>query len=327
MTEADRFAELLSRVAREVTLRQAADVCCGDLTLEQFQTLQAVSASSDPLSIGALSARLRVALSTMSRNVSVLERNGYLLRARSAEDGRIVHVGISPKGKRALETLRCDERDVLADVYQRLPAGDRPRVVKALEVLRTCLDASNGARGGLLSADPAPKEPSGPLAPRSGERVRVRGSGPRPSLGRRVVAEGVGTAFLLATVIGSGIMAERLAGGNVALALLANTLATGAGLLALILTFGGVSGAHFNPAVSVADASQGGIAWRDVGAYVAAQLLGAFAGVALAHLMFDAPLFSASRHVRAGFGQLVGEFVATFGLIAVIRGSSRAGAA
>jgi DNA-binding MarR family transcriptional regulator len=144
MTEADRFAELLSRVAREVTLRQAADVCCGDLTLEQFQTLQAVSAS-DPLSIGALSARLRVALSTMSRNVSVLERNGYLLRARSAEDGRIVHVGISPKGKRALETLNCDERDVLADVYQRLPAGDRPRVVRALEVLRTCLDASNGA--------------------------------------------------------------------------------------------------------------------------------------------------------------------------------------
>jgi glycerol uptake facilitator-like aquaporin len=154
----------------------------------------------------------------------------------------------------------------------------------------------------------------------------VRGSGPAASLGRRVVAEGVGTAFLLATVIGSGIMAERLAGGNVALALLANTLATGAGLLALILTFGGVSGAHFNPAVSVADASQGGVAWRDVGAYVAAQILGAFAGVALAHLMFDAPLFSASRHVRSGFGQLAGEFVATFGLIAVIRGSSRAGA-
>jgi glycerol uptake facilitator-like aquaporin len=164
--------------------------------------------------------------------------------------------------------------------------------------------------------------PSGLLAPRSGERVRERGPA---SLPRRVVAEALGTAFLLATVIGSGIMAERLAGGNVALALLANTIATGAGLLALILTFGGVSGAHFNPAVSVADASQGGIAWRDVGAYVAAQLLGAFAGAALAHLMFDAPLFSASRHVRSGFGQLAGELVATFGLIAVIRGSSRAG--
>ena len=161
MTEADRFAELLSRVAREVTLKQAADVCCGDLTLEQFQTLQAVSAS-DPLSIGALSARLRVALSTMSRNVSVLERNGYLLRARSAEDGRIVHVGISPKGKRALETLRCDERDVLADVYQRLPAGDRPRVVKALEVLRTCLDASNGAAAACCPPIPLRKSPPVP---------------------------------------------------------------------------------------------------------------------------------------------------------------------
>ena len=159
MSEGDRFAELLSRVAREITLRQAADVCCGDLTLEQFQTLQAVSAS-DPLSIGALSAQLRVELSTMSRNVSVLERNGYLLRARSAEDGRIVHVSISPKGKRALETLRCDERDVLADVYQRLPAGERPRVVKALEVLRTCLDGSNGAAAACCPPVPIRKSAS-----------------------------------------------------------------------------------------------------------------------------------------------------------------------
>jgi glycerol uptake facilitator-like aquaporin len=147
---------------------------------------------------------------------------------------------------------------------------------------------------------------------------------PPSSLGRRVVAEGVGTALLLATVIGSGIMGERLAGGNVALALLANTIATGAGLLALILTFGGVSGAHFNPAVTVADASQGGTAWREVGPTVAAQLIGAFAGVALAHLMFDAPLFTASRHVRSGFGQLTGELVATFGLISVIQGCARA---
>jgi glycerol uptake facilitator-like aquaporin len=146
----------------------------------------------------------------------------------------------------------------------------------------------------------------------------------RPSLGRRVTAEGVGTALLLATVVGSGIMAERLAGGNVAIALLANTIATGAGLAALILTFGGVSGAHFNPAVTVADATQGGLAWRDVGPYVAAQLAGAFAGVALAHLMFDAPIFSASQHVRSGVGQLAGEFTATFGLISVIWGCSRA---
>lgn len=151
---------------------------------------------------------------------------------------------------------------------------------------------------------------------------------PRPaSLLRRVVAETVGTALLLATVVGSGIMAERLSGGNVALALLANTVATGAGLVALILTFGGISGAHFNPAVTVADASQGGLRSRDVVPYVAAQVVGAFAGVALAHLMFEAPVFSASRHVRAGFGQLTGEFTATFGLVAVIWGCSRTRAA
>jgi glycerol uptake facilitator-like aquaporin len=148
--------------------------------------------------------------------------------------------------------------------------------------------------------------------------------GPRSrSLARRVVAEGIGTALLLATVVGSGIMAERLSGGNVALALLANAIATGGGLVALILTFGGISGAHFNPAVTVADASQGGLRWRDVPPYVAAQLFGAFVGVALAHVMFDAPVFSASRHVRAGTGQLASEFVATFGLISVIWGCSR----
>jgi glycerol uptake facilitator-like aquaporin len=150
-----------------------------------------------------------------------------------------------------------------------------------------------------------------------------RGATSPGSLSRRLVAEAIGTAFLLATVVGSGIMAERLAGGNVALALLANTLATGAGLVALILTFGGISGAHFNPAVTIAAASQGQIAWRDILPYVAAQIAGAFAGVALAHLMFDAPIFSASRHVRSGLGQLAGEFTATFGLVSVIAGCSR----
>jgi glycerol uptake facilitator-like aquaporin len=123
--------------------------------------------------------------------------------------------------------------------------------------------------------------------------------------------------------VGSGIMAERLAGGNGALALLANTIATGAGLVALILTFGGTSGGHFNPAVTIADASQGGLPWRSVPPYIAAQVGGAFLGVALAHLMFGAPMFSASPHVRAGVGQLAGEFIATFGLISVIWGCSR----
>jgi glycerol uptake facilitator-like aquaporin len=139
-----------------------------------------------------------------------------------------------------------------------------------------------------------------------------------------VVAEGLGTAFLLAIVIGSGVMGERLCGGNVAIALLANTLATGAGLIALILTFGPVSGAHFNPAVTVADASQpGGLPWRYVLPYVLAQIVGALAGVAIAHAMFGLPLFSASEHVRSGTGQLVGEFVATFGLLATIFGCAR----
>jgi glycerol uptake facilitator-like aquaporin len=145
----------------------------------------------------------------------------------------------------------------------------------------------------------------------------------RPSLARRLAAEAVGTAILLATVVGSGIMAERLAGGNVAVALLANTIATGAALVALILTFGPISGAHFNPAVTLADAWQGGIAWSTVPPYVAAQIVGAFAGVASAHLMFELPLFFASQHVRSGPAQMFSEFVATFGLLAVIWGCVR----
>jgi glycerol uptake facilitator-like aquaporin len=143
---------------------------------------------------------------------------------------------------------------------------------------------------------------------------------PRASLGRRVVAEAVGTAFLLAAVVGSGITGERLAGGNVAVALLANTLATGAALVALILTFAPISGAHFNPAVTIADAAQGGLRWSDVPAYVTVQVLGAFAGVAAAHAMFEMPLFFASRHARSGPAQAFSEFVATFGLLAVIWG-------
>ena len=142
-------------------------------------------------------------------------------------------------------------------------------------------------------------------------------------MARRAVAEALGTAFLLAAVVGSGIMGDRLAGGNVAIALLANTIATGAALVTLILTFGSISGAHFNPAVTLADASQGGLAWRDVPGYVAAQLTGAFAGVAVAHLMFGEAVFSASRHVRSGGAQLFSEFVATFGLLCVIWGCAR----
>lgn len=146
---------------------------------------------------------------------------------------------------------------------------------------------------------------------------------PDVNLTRRLTAEAVGSAMLLATVVGSGIMGERLSGGNVAVALLANTLATGAILVALILTFGPVSGAHFNPAVTLADASQGGLPWRDVPGYVLSQVAGAFAGVAAADVMFELPVFFASGKVRAGGAQLFSEFVATFGLLAVIRGCVR----
>ena len=143
------------------------------------------------------------------------------------------------------------------------------------------------------------------------------------SLLRRAAAEAVGTALLLAAVVGSGIMGVKLSGGNVALALLANTIATGAALVALILTFGPISGAHFNPAVTLADAWAGGRPWREVPIYVFAQVLGAFAGVAAAHLMFSAPLFFASRQARAGGAQLFSDLVATFGLLAVIWGCAR----
>ncbi|HTQ99954.1 MAG TPA: MIP/aquaporin family protein [Candidatus Acidoferrum sp.] len=143
------------------------------------------------------------------------------------------------------------------------------------------------------------------------------------TLARRVVAEALGTAFLLAIVVGSGIMGERLAAGNTAVALLANTLATGAGLIALILTFGPISGAHFNPVVSLAAAITGSLRWREVLAYLLAQIAGAFAGVATAHLMFGEPLFTASSHARAGLAQMWSEFVATSGLVCVIWGCLR----
>jgi glycerol uptake facilitator-like aquaporin len=143
------------------------------------------------------------------------------------------------------------------------------------------------------------------------------------TLTRRLTGELIGTAFLLAAVVGSGIMGERLSGGNVAIALLANTIATGATLVTLIFTFGAVSGAHFNPAVTLADASQGGMRWRDVPGYIMAQAAGAVLGVWAAHLMFAEPVLQISQHIRAGGSQLFSEFVATFGLLAVIWGCGR----
>jgi glycerol uptake facilitator-like aquaporin len=136
----------------------------------------------------------------------------------------------------------------------------------------------------------------------------------------------MGTALLLAAVVGSGIMADRLSGGDAALALLANSLATGAGLFALILSFASISGAHFNPAVTLSEAWRGAIPWRDVTPYLIGQICGAFIGVAMANTMFGETLLKPSSHIRSGTPQLLSEFVAAFGLLLVIRGSSRLGA-
>jgi glycerol uptake facilitator-like aquaporin len=146
---------------------------------------------------------------------------------------------------------------------------------------------------------------------------------PRAERSKRTVAEALGAAMLSAAVVGSGIMAERLAAGNDAIALLANAVATGAVLVALISALGPHSSAHFNPAVTFVDAFRGGVRWRDVPTYVVAQGGGAFVGVAVAHLMFSEPIFTASTRVRSGGPQFYSEFVATFGLIAVIVGSGR----
>ncbi|HEY9084935.1 MAG TPA: MIP/aquaporin family protein [Candidatus Tyrphobacter sp.] len=140
---------------------------------------------------------------------------------------------------------------------------------------------------------------------------------------KRSVAEAVGTAFLLASVVGSGIMAQRLSGGNVAIALLANTIATGGVLMCLIAALGPISGAHFNPAVSLADAMRGGLTWSEVSAYAGAQFIGGIAGVAAANTMFGLPVFFASQHARGGPAQWFAEFIATFGLLLVIWGCVR----
>jgi glycerol uptake facilitator-like aquaporin len=142
-------------------------------------------------------------------------------------------------------------------------------------------------------------------------------------MSRRLAAEWLGTALLLATVIGSGIMGERLSGGNVGIALLANSVATGTALYALILVFAPVSGAHFNPAVTLVLVSQKQIKLQDAIAYICVQVTGAFAGVAAAHMMFGEPLFSFSLHERTGAAQWWAEGVATFGLLVVILGSAR----
>jgi glycerol uptake facilitator-like aquaporin len=141
-----------------------------------------------------------------------------------------------------------------------------------------------------------------------------------PPLAQRAVSEALGTAFLLAAVVGSGIMAQKLAGGNEALALLCNTIPTGAILTVLILVFGPLSGGHFNPAVSLAFALRRQLSWPDTAAYIAVQIIGGVIGVWIAHLMFELPVLQVSLHARTGAGQWIAEFVATFGLLLTILG-------
>ena len=143
------------------------------------------------------------------------------------------------------------------------------------------------------------------------------------TLRARLTAEFIGTGFLVAAVVGSGVMGEKLAGGNVAIALLANTIATGAALVALICTFGTISGAHFNPVVSLADAIDGGLSWADASAYTVVQIVGGVFGAVVAHLMFSLPVVSLSSHARQGRAFVLSEFIATFGLLSVILGCSR----
>lgn len=143
------------------------------------------------------------------------------------------------------------------------------------------------------------------------------------SLAQRASAEFLGTAFLLAIVVGSGIMGEKLAGGNIALALLANAIATGAGLFVLVTIFGSISGAHFNSAVSLAESWRGNLSWKDAPMYLISQVLGGICGVGLANYMFELPVFFASTKIREGNAQMVSEFVATFGLLAVIQAGTK----
>ena len=279
------------------------------------------SAASERSSIGSLSALLRVDLSTMSRNVAVLERNGYLLRSRSDEDGRIVQVRLTARASGRSRRSACGERDVLQDVYERLPAGERPRVVKALEILRTCLEASGatarlavrprGRKAVVVSraARLAPHAIAAPLARAPGRR-RGRRHGAAARDRRRLGHHGRAAR-------GRERRASRCS---------RTRIATGAGLVALILTFGRISGAHFNPAVTLADASQGGLPWRDVPAYVARAGRRRVRRRRRSRTSCSTrPLFSrVAARARGRRRSSSSEFVATFGLLAVIWGCSRA---
>ena len=155
MKQQEKFAHALASIARRVSKLQTSEICCGALTLEQFETLRTIEASRDP-SMSVLSAALGVDLSTMSRNVSVLEREKYVSRARAREDSRVVTVLLTPKGRTALRTLRCDEQDVMAEVYRKLPTASRPSVLEALSALQAALEADDLSAAEACCADEVP---------------------------------------------------------------------------------------------------------------------------------------------------------------------------
>jgi DNA-binding MarR family transcriptional regulator len=156
VTQHERFARVLSSIARRVSRLRSAEVCCGGLTPEQFETLRALEASTDP-SMGRLSTALGVDLSTMSRNVSVLQREGYVERTRHPDDSRVVTVALTRKGANALETLRCDEKDVMAKLFNRIPAASRATALQALELVQTALEPEDEA-GAACCAPEQPKK-------------------------------------------------------------------------------------------------------------------------------------------------------------------------
>ena len=288
MAEGDRFAELLSGVARAVTRRQASEVCCGDLTLAQFQTLRSISRAKRS-SIGSLSAELQVNLSTMSRNVALLEKNGYLSRARSEADGRIVEVTLTPKGDRALHTLRCGERDVLGDVYERLSPVERPRIVKALETLSACLEQSED--GAACCPPPAARK-----AATCGRRALPRAPGRGRGARHRVPARHRGRLGHHGRAARGRERRDRAAREH--------ARDRRGARRADPRPSAPISGAHFNPAVTRRRRrARAACRWRDVPAYVAAQVAGAFVGVAAGARDVRARRSSPPRtHVRCGLG-------------------------
>jgi DNA-binding MarR family transcriptional regulator len=152
----EKFAQTLSAISRRVSKLQTGEICCGAMTFEQFETLRAIEASRDP-SMSVLSAALRVDISTMSRNVSVLEREKYVSRVRAQDDSRIVTVLLTPKGRNALETLRCDEREVMANVYRKIPMASRAAILETLSVLQAALESDDLTAAEACCADEVPK--------------------------------------------------------------------------------------------------------------------------------------------------------------------------